>query len=111
MRMIHAVCLTSAAMLALPHAAWAESRVAPLPTTATAALFAAAPLGEAELSSIRGGQAPGRLTVGSALRRIDDQARADLRFTGDLGRIEMDVWWGSIGGELVAQSVRASLRP
>ena len=73
--------------------------------------FAATALSDTALSDVSGGQAPGMLTIGSALRLIDDQARADLRFTANLGRIEMDVWWGSTGGELVAQSVRASLRP
>ena len=108
MRLFQALCLIVAAILALPNVAHAQSNTMP---TAAELPFAATALSEAELSNVRGGQAVGVLTSGSALRLIDDQARADLRFTGDLGRIVMDVWWGSTGGELVAQSVRASLRP
>ena len=108
MRMFQALCLIVAAILALPNVAHAQSSTM---LTAAESPFAATALSEAELSDVRGGQAVGVLTSGSALRLIDDQARADLRFTSSLGRIVMDVWWGSTGGELVAQSVRASLRP
>ena len=93
-----------AAIVAVPQAAWAERLPEP-------AVFAATPMSDAMLADERGGQSPfARLTRGGALRLADDQARADLRQTGGVARIQMDVWWGTIGSELIAESVRAAGR-
>lgn len=98
------ILVVLAAMLTLPQMARAE-RLAQTP------VFAIAPIADASLADERGGQAPfARLTRGGALRLADDQARADLRQTGGVARIQMDVWWGSTGSELIAQSVRAAQR-
>ena len=92
------------AMFAVPQVASAERMAEP-------AMFAAMPMSDAALAAERGGESPfARLTRAGAVRLADDQARADLRQTGGVGRIEMDVWWGTIGSELIAESVRAGER-
>ena len=105
MRWISAFFIAFAAMMALPQAAQA----AQLDQRATAPVFTTAPVDDAILANLRGGESPfARLTVGTATRIVDDQARADLRQTGSVSRVEMDVWWGSIGSEMIAQNVRAA---
>lgn len=39
----------------------------------------------------------------------DVQARSDFRQYGSVARIQMDVWWGTIGSELIANAVRTDL--
>lgn len=69
--------------------------------------FAVAPLDEGGLAGVRGGASPfALLTVRTFSRIADDNGRADLRQTAGIGRVQMDVWWGSTGSELIAQSVR-----
>lgn len=90
--------------LAMPMAAQAERLDTPL--------FQTTAVDEAVLAEARGGQSPfATLTVGSATRLLDAQAQADLRQTGTIGRITMDVWWSSIGAELIATSARAAGSP
>lgn len=74
--------------------------------------FASQPVNASALSEVRGGQSPfAALTVATANRMVDDNARADLRLTGGVARIEMDWWWGQIGSQLIAENVRAAGAP
>ena len=110
------VILGVLAAAALPSAARAEHRTsqtmfASAPVNGET-LFAVAPVSDETLSEMRGGQGLfSRLTVGGTARLLDDHARADLRLTGGVSRVEMDVWWGTTGSELIAQSVRAAGGP
>lgn len=90
--------------LAMPVTAQAERLDTPF--------FQTTAVDDAVLAEARGGQSPfASLTVGSTARLLDAQAQADLRQTGTIGRITMDVWWGTIGAELIATSVRAAGAP
>ena len=75
----------------------------------TQPVFAVAAVSDAALAEARGGQSPFRpLTAGAAYRLADADARSFFR-GGANARIQMDVWWGSTGAELVATSVRAGV--
>ncbi len=39
----------------------------------------------------------------------DSDSTQNLRWISNISRTQMDVWWGTIGAGLIAQSVRASL--
>ena len=74
--------------------------------------FDLAPVDEGVLAGVRGGQSPfASLTVGTFSRIVDDNGRADLRQSAGVGRTQMDVWWGSTGSELIAESVRNNGEP
>lgn len=73
------------------------------------AWFAKTPLPDVALARVRGTSSPfAPLTSGDLLKLVDVQTHADLRQTGLVGRVQMDVWWGTIGSQLIANSVRAS---
>ena len=75
-------------------------------------IFDSEPVSEDILATARGGQSPfAPLTTGALVRLADDNTRADLRLTGGTGKIQMDVWWGIIGSELIAENVRNASMP
>lgn len=76
----------------------------PLPAGAP---FAAAPVSEQTLGAITGTGAPYTPLSRSNLTALaDNQSRNDFRFIGSTGGLQMEVWWGSIGSELIANAVR-----
>lgn len=93
--------------LSLNGAAHAEERATAFASDSRP--FAQEPVSESLLSGARGGSGPfASLTRATAYHIVDEAARSDLRMSGSLGRIEMDVWWGAIGSELIAVNVRSS---
>lgn len=101
MRWLAMMTAAVAATTAVPGEAWAAE---------TRPVFATAAVDDATLAQARGGQSPFRtLTIGSTYRLADAEARSFFR-AGMSARIEMDVWWGTVGAELVATSVRAGSR-
>lgn len=80
------------------------------PTYAAAASpapFATAAVSDDVLASARGGASPYGVLTRNALATLDDaHSRADFRLLGSVGNLQMDVWWGTIGSELIANAVR-----
>lgn len=110
MRWMMPILVAMAAMM-LPGVARAEQRTSDMPF-ASASIFGSSPVSDSVLSDLRGGQGLfSRLTVGGTARLLDDHARADLRLTGGVARVEMDVWWGTTGASLIAANVRAAGSP
>lgn len=61
------------------------------------------------LSDIRGTASPYASSTHRNFAGIADvQARSDFRQYGSVARIQMDVWWGTIGSELIAKAARAN---
>ena len=61
------------------------------------------------LGNTRGGTAMFALLSVGRLRLIADaNTRSDLRFFGASGQYQMDIWWGTVGSELIAQTVRGA---
>jgi len=101
MRMPTLIAATIAAFLLLiPGAVRAERLASPAP-------FATLAEPDAVLAAISGGSA--MLTRGKLTVLADRQSRDDFLATSGIARIEMDVWWGTTGAELIAQNVRATL--
>lgn len=66
------------------------------------------PVSEFALSEVRGTAAPVERLTRTTLRTAADRlSRDDSLFTGAIARIQMDVWWGSVGSEMIANAVRA----
>lgn len=90
--------------------------LATIPTEAAAESIAAQPLfggamiADTALAAIRGSaDYSAGLTRRQARAAADLHASFDTRTLGSVARIEMDVWWGSAGSQLVANSVRSAL--
>ena len=65
-------------------------------------------LTDQQLAMIRGGIG-WSLTEGTLVQLSDTYSLAELRLSGSIGRTQMDVWWGSTGSQLIANSVRNGL--
>lgn len=104
MRKIISGVAAATAILGSSGTAAAEVRRAP-----STPVFAGDVVGDTELSGARAGYAVGpRLTRNTFASMVDTQTRADFRDTASIGRTTMDIWWGSTGIELIANSVRGS---
>lgn len=68
------------------------------------------PVSDELLGATRGGSALfASLSVGRVTSMADANARSDLRFLGSSGQYQMDIWWGTVGSELIAQTVRDAI--
>lgn len=76
--------------------------------TVQPAPFSESVVGDFELSTARAGYALPPLTIGRVAQLAEVQARGDFRDTAAIGRVTMDIWWGSTGAELIAANVRAA---
>ena len=65
--------------------------------------FGVMPVADRALSASYGMALPSYDKVGAS---VDFASRTDFRLTGSISRIEMDVWWGTVGSELIANAVR-----
>ncbi len=73
----------------------------------TPGIFSAQPVADSELGAARGAASPyAALSRGSLSRLSDAQSRSDFRVTGTISTLQMEVWWGTIGSELIANAVR-----
>ncbi|RYF12366.1 MAG: hypothetical protein EOO77_17545 [Oxalobacteraceae bacterium] len=67
------------------------------------------PVSEELLDATRGGTSLfASLSIGRLRSMTEANARSDLRFLGASGQYQMDIWWGTVGSELIAQSVRGA---
>jgi hypothetical protein len=64
-----------------------------------------APVSTGALQTTSGGSRSA-LTLGIVKALSQTQSHADLQNQGHIARVEMDVWWGSIGSELIATAIR-----
>ena len=68
------------------------------------------PVTDDVLSTARGGTALfATLSQGRVAMMADTNARGDFRFYGASAQYQMDIWWGTVGSELIAETVRANL--
>lgn len=73
--------------------------------------FAERSVADDVLSRVRGSGSPfALLTERQVTAFSDQQSQFDSRVFGTVGRVQMDVWWGSEGSELIATAVRAQIR-
>ncbi|RYD21105.1 MAG: hypothetical protein EOP89_13670 [Lysobacteraceae bacterium] len=71
--------------------------------------YGATALSEGALDNVRGTASPyAPLSQRNFAGIADVQARSDFRQYGSVARIQMDVWWGTIGSELIANAARAN---
>lgn len=104
MRKILPALIASAVAAAVASPAAAE-------TTAPAPVFGGTAIGDAALAAIRGSaDYSAGMTRRQARLSADLQSRFDTHAFVTVARIEMDVWWSSEGSQLIAESVRSSLR-
>lgn len=70
--------------------------------------FATAPVEDLALEGTRGTANPGHLLTPFILRStVERQSRDDLFFGASIAHTQMDVWWGTVGSQLIANAVRA----
>ncbi len=96
-------CKIFAAMLAVSVPAIASA--APIDASRP---FAEARVSDEILGQTRGSGAPfGYVSRRQVSTSASNQLQFDTRMFGTIGRIQMDVWWGSVGSEFIANAVRA----
>ena len=61
------------------------------------------------LGDIRGGQA-WSMTVRNLLSLAQAEQAQSFQWIASNSRTQMDVWWGSVGSQMISNSVRAALR-
>lgn len=67
------------------------------------------PVSNESLDRIRGGTAPFATMSRNQLATMTDaNARSDFRFVGASGQYQMDIWWSTVGLEIIAQTARAA---
>lgn len=85
----------------------ATSLAVATPATNSSLPFAAVAVSDDELAKVSGTASPyASLTRRSLVTIADSQSRNDFRGTGAVASVQMEVWWGTIGSELIANAVR-----
>ena len=80
-------------------------------TEGFAQLFAERYVSDDILSRVRGSGSPfALLTERQVTAFSEQQSQFDARVFGTIGRVQMDIWWGTEGSELIATTVRAQTR-
>lgn len=70
--------------------------------------FAESTVSDEILGETRGSGTPfGYVSRRQVSTNASNQLQFDSRMFGTIGRIQMDVWWGSVGSQLIANAVRA----
>ncbi len=73
--------------------------------------FAERSVSDDVLSRVRGSGAPfALLTERQVTAFSEQQSQFDARVFGTVSRVQMDIWWGTEGSELIATTVRAQTR-
>ena len=73
--------------------------------------FAERSVSDDVLSRVRGSGSPfALLTERQVTAFSEQQSQFDARVFGTIGRVQMDIWWGTKGSELIATTVRAQTR-
>ncbi|RYF19555.1 MAG: hypothetical protein EOO77_09885 [Oxalobacteraceae bacterium] len=72
--------------------------------------FSVAPVSDVALEDVRGTASPyAPLSRGTLLILADEQSQTGFRLGGAINNLQMAVWWGTIGSELIANAVRNQL--
>ena len=83
----------------------ATSLAVATPATNSSLPFATVAVSDDELAKVSGTASPyASLTRRSLVTIADSQSRNDFR--GTVASLQMEVWWGTIGSELIANAVR-----
>ena len=95
-RLLSLVALAPVAMLVSAH-----------PAVAGEPVFANAPITDNTLADINGAGS-WYLSRANLAGLSDSESSRYLQWSGKVARTQMDVWWGTTGSELIAQSVRSA---
>ena len=79
--------------------------VAAQPATAAPVFEASSTLSDQTLAEVRGTRT-WQLTRSSLVDLSEGHGAGYLQWIGKSGRVQMDVWWSTVGSQLIAQSVR-----
>lgn len=87
----------------------ATSLAVATPATNNSLPFATVAVSDDELAKVSGTASPyASLSRQSLVAIADSQSRNDFRGTGAVANLQMEVWWGTIGSELIANAVRSA---